>query len=89
MTLVQSRHRPAARGITGLSVAVVDLSVPIGYADGVPQVAVRQASVLCRGVRMPAIGRIAMEWAEWAGTIPHDIYCGIGSCVPRLYEEGR
>ncbi|NIK54688.1 alanine racemase [Kribbella shirazensis] len=93
--------------------------VPIGYADGVPRVAVRRASVLCRGVRMPVIGRIAMDqfvvdardlavepgepvtlfgdgsageptaqdWADWAGTIPHEIYCGIGSRVPRRYEE--
>lgn len=95
--------------------------VPIGYADGVPRVAVRRASVLCRGVRMPVIGRIAMDqfvvdagdlavepgepvtifgdgsageptaadWADWAGTIPHEIYCGIGSRVPRRYEEKR
>ena len=94
--------------------------VPIGYADGIPRVAVRQASVQCHGVRMPVIGRIAMDqfvvdagdiavepgepvtifgdgssgeptasdWADWAGTIPHEIYCGIGSRVPRRYEEG-
>jgi alanine racemase len=92
--------------------------IPLGYADGIPRVAVRQASVLCRGVRMPVIGRIAMDqfvvdagelavepgesvtvfgsgaaptakdWADWAGTIPHEIYCGIGSRVPRRYEEG-
>jgi alanine racemase len=94
--------------------------VPIGYADGIPRVAVRQASVLCRGVRLPVIGRIAMDqfvvdagdlpvepgepvtifgdgtdgaptandWADWAGTIPHEIYCGIGNRVPRRYEEG-
>ncbi|GAB2677895.1 alanine racemase [Kribbella swartbergensis] len=30
----------------------------------------------------------AREWADWAGTIPHEIYCGIGSRVPRRYEEG-
>ncbi|MFC6161179.1 alanine racemase [Kribbella jiaozuonensis] len=95
--------------------------VPIGYADGIPRVAVRQASVLCHGVRMPVIGRIAMDqfvvdagevavepgepvtifgdgsageptasdWADWAGTIPHEIYCGIGSRVPRRYEVGN
>jgi alanine racemase len=95
--------------------------VPIGYADGIPRVAVRRASVLCRGVRMPVIGRVAMDqfvvdagdvpvepgepvtifgdgssgeptaadWADWAGTIPHEIYCGIGSRVPRRYEEKR
>ncbi|MEV0284041.1 alanine racemase [Kribbella sp. NPDC050820] len=92
--------------------------VPLGYADGIPRVAGAQASVLCRGVRMPVIGRIAMDqfvvdagdlpvepgepvtifgdgsrgeptaadWAAWAGTIPHEIYCGIGSRVPRRYE---
>jgi alanine racemase len=75
--------------------------------------------VLCRGVRMPIVGRIAMDqfvvdagdvavdpgepvtifgdgshgeptakdWADWAGTIPHEIYCGIGVRVPRRYEE--
>jgi alanine racemase len=95
--------------------------VPIGYADGIPRVAVRQASVWCHGVRMPVIGRIAMDqfvvdagdvavepgepvtifgdgssgeptaldWADWAGTIPHEIYCGIGSRVPRRYQEGN
>jgi alanine racemase len=93
--------------------------VPLGYADGIPRVAVRRASVLCRGVRMPVIGRIAMDqfvvdagdvpvepgepvtifgdgtngeptaadWADWAGTIPHEIYCGIGPRVQRRYEE--
>jgi alanine racemase len=92
--------------------------VPIGYADGIPRIAVRQASVWCHGVRMPVIGRIAMDqfvvdagevavepgepvtifgdgssgeptasdWADWAGTIPHEIYCGIGSRVPRRYQ---
>ncbi|WP_329005365.1 alanine racemase [Kribbella sp. NBC_00709] len=95
--------------------------VPIGYADGIPRVAVQRASVLCHGVQMPVIGRIAMDqfvvdagdaavepgepvtifgdgsageptaadWADWAGTIPHEIYCGIGSRVPRRYEEGN
>ncbi|HEY3511783.1 alanine racemase [Kribbella sp. NPDC051137] len=94
--------------------------VPIGYADGIPRVAGRRASVLCHGVRMPVIGRVAMDqfvvdagelavepgapvtifgpgtsgeptaadWAGWAGTIPHEIYCGIGNRVPRRYEEG-
>jgi alanine racemase len=93
--------------------------VPLGYADGIPRIATGQASVLCRGVRMPVIGRIAMDqfvvdagelpveagepvtifgdglrgeptaqdWADWAGTIPHEIYCGIGSRVARRYEE--
>ncbi|MEI8410819.1 MULTISPECIES: alanine racemase [unclassified Kribbella] len=93
--------------------------VPLGYADGIPRVTSGRASVLCRGVRMPVIGRIAMDqfvvdagdlpvdagepvtifgdgsrgeptaddWADWAGTIPHEIYCGIGSRVPRRYEE--
>jgi alanine racemase len=93
--------------------------VPLGYADGIPRVTGGRASVLCRGVRMPVIGRIAMDqfvvdagdlpvevgepvtifgtgsggeptaadWADWAGTIPHEIYCGIGSRVTRRYEE--
>ncbi|WP_433169621.1 alanine racemase [Kribbella sp. CA-247076] len=93
--------------------------VPLGYADGIPRVVAGKASVLCRGVRMPVIGRIAMDqfvvdagdlpvepgepvtvfgdgsrgeptckdWADWAGTIPHEIYCGIGARVPRRYEE--
>ena len=30
----------------------------------------------------------ANDWADWAGTIPHEIYCGLGSRVPRRYEEG-
>jgi alanine racemase len=95
--------------------------VPLGYADGVPRVAAGRASVQCQGVRMPVIGRIAMDqfvvdagdravepgvpvtifgdgtageptaadWADWAGTIPHEIYCGIGSRVPRRYEESE
>ena len=29
----------------------------------------------------------ANDWADWAGTIRHEIYCGIGSRVPRRYEE--
>ncbi|GAA1597943.1 alanine racemase [Kribbella hippodromi] len=94
--------------------------VPIGYADGIPRAAAGRASVLCRGVRMPVIGRIAMDqfvvdagdlgvepgepvtifgdgtsgeptardWADWSGTISHELYCGLGKRVPRRYEEG-
>lgn len=35
----------------------------------------------------------AADWAGWAGTIQHEIYCGIGARVPRRYldaaETGR
>lgn len=94
--------------------------IPLGYADGIPRIAAGQASVLCRGVRMPVLGRITMDqfvvdagelpiepgepvtvfgdgsdgeptaadWADWAGTIPHEIYCGLGARVPRRYVEG-
>ncbi|NEA34939.1 alanine racemase [Streptomyces sp. SID13031] len=30
----------------------------------------------------------AADWADWAGTIPHEIYCGLGTRVPRRYVEG-
>ncbi|MDX6282813.1 MAG: alanine racemase [Kribbellaceae bacterium] len=30
----------------------------------------------------------ADDWAGWAGTIPHEIYCGLGNRVPRRYVEG-
>jgi alanine racemase len=123
--LTQVRRIRAGEGVSYRHDFVADRDttiglVPIGYADGVPRAAGRQASVLCRGVRMPVIGRIAMdqfvvdagelavepgepvtifgdgsageptvaEWAAWAGTIPHEIYCGIGARVPRRYEEG-
>jgi alanine racemase len=36
------------------------------------------------GMNQPTV----KDWADWAGTIPHDIYCGIGSRVRRSYEEG-
>lgn len=94
--------------------------IPLGYADGIPRIAAGQASVLCRGVRMPVLGRITMDqfvvdagelpiepgepvtvfgdgsdgeptaadWADWSGTIPHEIYCGLGPRVPRRYVEG-
>ncbi|TCM48794.1 alanine racemase [Kribbella sp. VKM Ac-2568] len=94
--------------------------IPLGYADGIPRVAAGQANVLCRGMRMPVLGRITMDqivvdagqlpiepgepvtvfgdgsdgeptaadWADWAGTIPHEIYCGLGPRVPRRYVEG-
>ena len=94
--------------------------IPLGYADGIPRVAAGQANVLCRGMRMPVLGRITMDqfvvdagqlpiepgepvtvfgdgsdgeptaadWADWAGTIPHEIYCGLGARVPRRYVEG-
>ncbi|MEV6283132.1 alanine racemase [Kribbella sp. NPDC051770] len=29
----------------------------------------------------------AADWAQWAGTIPHEIYTGLGSRVPRRYKE--
>jgi alanine racemase len=124
--LVQVRRIRAGEGVSYGHDFVADRDttiglVPIGYADGLPRVAARRASVQCRGVRMPVIGRIAMDqfivdagdlaidpgelvtvfgdgstgeptaqdWADWAGTIPHEIYCGIGSRVPRRYEEGN
>jgi len=31
----------------------------------------------------------AREWAEWAGTNPHDILTGIGARLPRLYEPAQ
>ncbi|MFF0338393.1 alanine racemase [Kribbella sp. NPDC004875] len=124
--LTQVRRIRAGEGVSYRHEFVADRDttiglVPIGYADGIPRVAGGQASVWCHGVRMPVIGRIAMdqfivdagdhtvepgapvtifgdgsageptaaEWASWAGTIPHEIYCGIGSRVPRRYEEGN
>ena len=30
----------------------------------------------------------AADWAAWAQTIPHEIYCGLGSRVPLRYVEG-
>jgi alanine racemase len=122
--LAQVRRIPAGEGVSYGHDYVADCDttvalVPLGYADGIRRVAVGQASVLCRGVRMPVIGRIAMDqfvvdagdvpvepgepvtifgdgtdgeptaedWAGWAGTIPHEIYCGIGTRVQRRYEE--
>jgi len=29
----------------------------------------------------------ADEMADWIGTIPYEILCGIGSRVPRIYES--
>ena len=29
----------------------------------------------------------ADEVADWIGTIPYEVLCGIGSRVPRLYES--
>lgn len=31
----------------------------------------------------------AADWADWAGTIQHEIYCGLGSRVPRRYQGGQ
>ncbi|WP_088347959.1 MULTISPECIES: alanine racemase [Rhodomicrobium] len=91
--------------------------VPLGFADGVPRVAWRQASVAINGVRCKVAGRITMdqfvvdagetdvmtgdvavlfgpgdageptvsEWAEWAGTNPHEILTRIGPRVPRRF----
>jgi alanine racemase len=28
------------------------------------------------------------DWARWAGTVPHEIFAGIGSGVPRRYLAG-
>lgn len=123
--LTQVRRIRAGEGVSYRHDFVADRDttvalVPIGYADGIPRAAAGRASVLCRGVRMPVIGRIAMdqfvvdagdlgvepgepvtifgagtngeptarEWADWSGTIEHELYCGIGNRVPRRYEEG-
>ncbi|MFC5264909.1 alanine racemase [Kribbella qitaiheensis] len=45
--------------------------IPLGYADGIPRIAAGQASVLCRGVRMPVLGRITMDqFVVDAGELP-------------------
>lgn len=45
--------------------------VPVGYADGLPRVAARQASMWCAGRRVPVIGRISMDLTVLdVGTLP-------------------
>ncbi|MEV5544147.1 alanine racemase [Saccharopolyspora shandongensis] len=34
-------------------------------------------------------GPTVAEWARWAGTLPHEIYTGIGNRIPRRYTGGR
>ncbi len=52
----------------------------------VKDVCMGQEAVLlgCQGQEMIS----AMEWAEEAGTIPHEILSTIGSRIPRIYEGG-
>ena len=94
-------------------------SVPVGYADGYRRSLTNRGEVLVRGVRVPVIGTVCMDWimldvsavadvavgdevvlmgndrsgnciraeelAEWAQTIPYELFCGISKRVPRIY----
>jgi len=94
-------------------------SVPVGYADGYRRSLTNRGEALVRGVRVPVIGTVCMDWimfdvtavpgvaagddvilmgcdadgncvraeeiADWAQTIPYEIFCGISKRVPRIY----
>lgn len=94
-------------------------SVPVGYADGYRRSLTNRGEALIRGVRVPVIGTVCMDWimldvtavpevaagdevvlmgcdrngncvraeeiADWAQTIPYEIFCGISKRVPRIY----
>jgi alanine racemase len=94
-------------------------SVPVGYADGYRRSLMNCGEVLVRGVRVPVIGTVCMDWimldvslvvdvtvgdevtlmgrdragncvraeelADWAETIPYEVFCGISKRVPRVY----
>jgi len=94
-------------------------SVPVGYADGYRRSLTNRGEALVRGVRVPVIGTVCMDWimldvtavpevaagdevvlmgcdqsgnsvraeelADWAQTIPYEIFCGISKRVPRVY----
>jgi len=94
-------------------------SVPVGYADGYRRSLTNRGEAVIRGVRVPVIGTVCMDWimldvtsvpgiasgdevllmgcdregncvraeeiADWAQTIPYEIFCGISKRVPRIY----
>jgi len=94
-------------------------SVPVGYADGYRRSLTNRGEAIVRGVRVPVIGTVCMDWimfdvtavpgvtagdevilmgcdrdgncvraeeiADWAQTIPYEIFCGISKRVPRIY----
>jgi len=98
-------------------------SVPVGYADGYRRSLMNRGEVLVRGVRVPVIGTVCMDWimldvssvgdvtvgdevilmgrdcagncvraeelADWAETIPYEVFCGISKRVPRVYLPAK
>jgi alanine racemase len=106
-----------------LDVPSTVITVPVGYADGVPRrLGEVGGEVLIGGRRKPIAGTVTMDqllvdlgptdaageveigtevvllgrqgeeqitaaqWAEWLGTIPYEVCCGIGDRVPRRYQ---
>ena len=75
--LIQGRRAPIV-GLVCMDMIMVDVT------DLAPvQVGVTATLIGCQGQE----SIWADEVADWAGTIPYEVLCGIGCRVPRLYES--
>ncbi len=89
----EERGRPGAAGASA-SVLIRGVRMPIRGRIAMDQFVVDAGDIPVEpGEPVTVFGPgdqgepTAAEWAQWAGTIPHEIYTGLGSRVPRRYEE--
>ncbi|HEY6262029.1 MAG TPA: alanine racemase C-terminal domain-containing protein, partial [Nitrospiraceae bacterium] len=75
--LIQGRRAPIV-GLVCMDMIMVDVT-------DLAEVQVGQTATLIGQQGEESIG--ADEIANWTGTIPYEVLCGIGSRVPRLYES--
>lgn len=77
LVLIQGRRAPIV-GLVCMDMVMVDVTdlAPVQIGDSVTLIGQQGEESIW-----------ADEVADWIGTIPYEILCGIGSRVPRLYES--
>ncbi len=74
--IIHGRPAPVL-GTISMDMIVIDVS-------SIPEAAEGDEVILLGN--SPHFRADASAWAEWAGTIPYEILCGLGSRIPRIYS---
>ncbi len=79
LVLIQGRRAPIV-GLVCMDMIMVDVTdlAPVHIGDSVTLIGQQGEETIW-----------ADEVADWIGTIPYEILCGIGSRVPRIYETSK
>jgi len=79
LVLIQGRRAPIV-GLVCMDMVMVDVTdlAPVQIGDSVTLIGQQGEESIW-----------ADEVADWIGTIPYEILCGIGSRVPRIYETSK